>query len=62
MFLKHQPNKGDKPTTTDQMEESQKLSDSWFEKGLPVRPKDKITKDKPVEKENEKSAKTFAYE
>lgn len=59
MFLKHQPNKKEKTTTTDLIEEAQKLSDAWFERGLPERPKDRTNK-KEVDTENEKSAKTFA--
>jgi len=62
MLLKQPPNKKEKNTTTDLIEEAQKLSDSWFERGLPERPKDRTNKkEKEVDTEKEQSSKNFAY-
>lgn len=67
MFLKHPSKtpKTNKPTTTDLLEKTQKLSDEWFIKGLPERPKDQPSSKRKKEEEDleeEKHTSPFIYE
>lgn len=66
MYLRQQnkESKKEKPTTTDFLEGVQKLSDEWFVKGLPRRPKDNSSKNDSSEQdeENEKQSSPFIYE
>lgn len=55
MLLKYpsKTSKTEKSTTTDLLEGIQRLSDDWFTRGLPERPKDVTSKTKSSEEKEE---------